>query len=195
HLDEAESLIRRALALEPQDGFFVDSLGWVYYRRGDFRRAVEELERAVELAGDDPTVAEHLGDAYERVGQPRDALRLYRDALGRAKENPQIERLKGKIHALEDAARGEGGGLWGRGGRGGVAAGLVAVLVLAGCALRSPRPRLRPATAEELLAGLTARRMAVTSLRGRARLRAGLRGAWTRQAILVRRPAAIRIDV
>src|SRR5262249_19259802 len=83
HLDEAESLIRRALALEPQDGFFVDSLGWVYYRRGDFRRAVEELERAVELAGDDPTVAEHLGDAYERVGQPRDALRLYRDALGR----------------------------------------------------------------------------------------------------------------
>ena len=67
--------------------------------------------------------------------------------------------------------------------------------MLAGCALRSPRPHLRPTTAEELLAGLTTRRMAVTSLRGRARLRAGLRGAWTREAILVRRPAAIRIDV
>src|SRR5207247_1682915 len=69
-LDEAEKLIRRALEIEPDDGFYVDSLGWVYYQRGDYRRAVEHLERAVELAGDDPTVAEHLGDAYSRAGHP-----------------------------------------------------------------------------------------------------------------------------
>jgi len=109
-LDEAERLIRRALEIEPDDGFYVDSLGWVYYQRGDYRHAVEQLERAVELAGDDPTVAEHLGDAYGRAGKPRDALRLYQDALVRAKEAVQVERLKGKVHSLE-AARSEGTGL------------------------------------------------------------------------------------
>jgi len=100
-LDEAERLIRRALDIEPDDGFYVDSLGWVYYQRGDYPRAVEQLERAVELASEDPTVAEHLGDAYDRGGHPRDALRVYRDALARAKETPQIERLKDKIRSLE----------------------------------------------------------------------------------------------
>src|SRR5207249_683978 len=102
-MQKAERLIRRALEIEPDDGFYVDSLGWVYYQRGDYGRAVEQLERAVELAGDDPTVAEHLGDAYERAGKPRDALRLYQDALARAKEAAQIERLKGKVHSLEAA--------------------------------------------------------------------------------------------
>jgi Flp pilus assembly protein TadD len=103
-LDEAESLIRRALALDPDDGFYVDSLGWVYYQRGDYRRAVEQLERAVELAGDDPTVAEHLGDAYERDKRPDAALRVYRDALAHAKDESQVARLKGKIQTLEAAA-------------------------------------------------------------------------------------------
>jgi Flp pilus assembly protein TadD len=37
-LDEAEGLIRRALEIEPDDGFYVDSLGWVYFQRGDYRR-------------------------------------------------------------------------------------------------------------------------------------------------------------
>src|SRR5262249_37637963 len=102
-LDEAEHLIRSALEIEPDDGFYIDSLGWVFYQRGDYHRAVEHLERAVELSGDDPTVVEHLGDAYERLSQPAAALRGYRDALARARENPQIERLKGKIHVLQGA--------------------------------------------------------------------------------------------
>ena len=77
----------------------------MYYQRGDYHRAVEQLERAVELAGDDPTVAEHLGDAYERGQAPDDALRVYRDALAHAKDEPQVVRLKGKIQTLETAAR------------------------------------------------------------------------------------------
>jgi Tfp pilus assembly protein PilF len=107
-LDEAEHLIRTALEIEPDDGFYIDSLGWVFYQRGDYHRAVEHLERAVELSGDDPTVVEHLGDAYERLSQPAAALRVYRDALARAHENPQIERLKGKIHGLQGSGRPDG---------------------------------------------------------------------------------------
>jgi hypothetical protein len=60
--------------------------------------------------------------------------------------------------------------------------------------MRAPRA-LRPAGASELLEALAARRAAVTSLRGRARVRAGLSGLWVREALLVRRPDAVRIDV
>src|SRR5262245_482642 len=69
----------------------------------------------------------------------------------------------------------------------------VLAFLLAGCT-RAPRP-LRPATATDLLDGLAARRTAVSSLRARARLRAGLSGRWVREVVLVRRPDGVRIDV
>jgi tetratricopeptide (TPR) repeat protein len=99
-LDEAESLIRRALAIDPNEGFYIDSLGWVYYQRGDYPKAVEHLERAAELVSDDPTVIEHLGDAYEKVGRNKDASQAYTDALQHAKETEQIQRLRTKIDTL-----------------------------------------------------------------------------------------------
>ena len=68
-------------------------------------------------------------------------------------------------------------------------------MLLAGCGLRGPTPPLlRPTSAPELLAGLAARRAAITSLRARLRVR-GLAGVWTREALLVRRPDCVRVDV
>src|ERR1043166_9280100 len=66
-------------------------------------------------------------------------------------------------------------------------------LLVVGCAPRAPR--LRPTTADELLDALAARRAAVTTLRSRARLRSGVSGVWIREALLVRRPDAVRVDV
>jgi len=99
-LDEAEKLIRRALVIEPDDGFYVDSLGWVYYQKGDYSEAVVQLERAVNLTGSDPTITEHLGDAYRKIGKARDARHQYEDALVKAKTPDQIQRLKSKLNAL-----------------------------------------------------------------------------------------------
>ena len=101
HLDEAESLILRALKIEPNDGFFIDSLGWVYYQKGDYGKAVEQLERAVEITVDDPTIMEHLGDAYEKNSRLDRALERYREALSKAKEADQIKRIQEKIQRLE----------------------------------------------------------------------------------------------
>jgi Flp pilus assembly protein TadD len=100
-LDEAENLIRRALKIEPNDGFYIDSLGWVYYQRGEYGKAVEELERAVELTIDDPTIIEHLADAYEKAGKPDQALLRYREAVRRSKEEEQLRRIQEKIRLLE----------------------------------------------------------------------------------------------
>jgi Flp pilus assembly protein TadD len=108
NLDEAESLVRRALAISPNDGFYIDSLGWVYYQRGDYATAIRHLERAVKLTNNDSTIAEHLGDAYLKAGRSRDALRLYRDALGHATEADQTQRLRGKIDDLQRAGQRRG---------------------------------------------------------------------------------------
>jgi len=102
-LDRAEELIVRALEISPNDGYYIDSLGWVYYQKGDYERAIEQLERAVSLVVDDPIIIEHLGDAYLKVGETDKALRSYRDALKAATEDEQVERIQGKIHQLEPA--------------------------------------------------------------------------------------------
>jgi len=81
NLDEAEKLIRRALELQPDSGAFLDSLGWLDFRKGDVFRAVIHLEKAVSLLPDDPLVREHLGDAYARAGRKKDAVDAYRRAL------------------------------------------------------------------------------------------------------------------
>lgn len=77
-LDLAESLIRTALAKEPDNGYYLDSLGWVLYQKGDYRRAASELERAIAKVGEDAVILEHLGDAYAALSRFKDALAAYR---------------------------------------------------------------------------------------------------------------------
>jgi Flp pilus assembly protein TadD len=103
-LDEAEDLIVRALKIAPNDGYYIDSLGWVYYQRGDYVRAVEQLEKAVEITVNDPTIIEHLGDAYEKIGRTDRAVARYRDALKHSKEPEQTKRIREKIQRLEKKA-------------------------------------------------------------------------------------------
>src|SRR5260370_8341728 len=71
NLDEARKLIEKAVALEPDNGAYVDSLGWVYYRLGRFEQARATLERATRLETADGTLQEHLGDVSPAMG-PRD---------------------------------------------------------------------------------------------------------------------------
>ncbi len=69
NLDEGMRMIRRAVEQRPDDGYIVDSLGWAYFRIGNYDEAVKHLERAVELKPDDPTINDHLGDAYWKIGR------------------------------------------------------------------------------------------------------------------------------
>jgi tetratricopeptide (TPR) repeat protein len=73
HLDEAFKMLRRAVELQPEDGYIVDSLGWAHYKLGHYDEAVKLLERAIELKPGDPVINDHLGDAYWRAGRQLDA--------------------------------------------------------------------------------------------------------------------------
>jgi tetratricopeptide (TPR) repeat protein len=103
-LDEAEKLIREALRTKPDSGHIIDSLGWVLYKKGQYGKAVTELERAHRIMPQDSTVAEHLGDAYVKVKRYRDALRIYRRAL--ELENANSSSLRKKIQQVEILMKG-----------------------------------------------------------------------------------------
>lgn len=102
HLQQALEYILRADALKPNNGFIIDSLGWVYYRLGNFSQAVLELERSVQLAPDDPHIYEHLGDVYRSLQRIPEALKVYKKAYQLFKEKSDKAHVKQKIDALED---------------------------------------------------------------------------------------------
>ena len=82
-LDEALGYIHRAVAIDPQNGAYLDSLGWVYYRMGNYDLAEENLRRASEKwpFGSDPTVQAHLGDLYQKTGRLKLATAHWQRAL------------------------------------------------------------------------------------------------------------------
>jgi Flp pilus assembly protein TadD len=73
NLDDGMKMIKRAVEQRPDDGYIVDSLGWAYYRIGNYDDAVKNLERAIDLKPEDPTINDHLGDAYWRDGRRTEA--------------------------------------------------------------------------------------------------------------------------
>jgi Flp pilus assembly protein TadD len=80
-MQEGLAMIQRASALRPMSGAIIDSLGWAYFRLGDYAQALELIERAVELEPADATLNDHLGDVYWRLGRRIEARFQWQRAL------------------------------------------------------------------------------------------------------------------
>jgi len=89
-LEEAYDLIKRAVDLEPDNGAYLDSLGWVYFRQGKLDDARGLLERALERMPD-PTVRDHLGDVYLKLGKTKEAIAQWQDSLREFQKAAQQE--------------------------------------------------------------------------------------------------------
>jgi tetratricopeptide (TPR) repeat protein len=108
NLDEAIKLIGKALDLEPENGYFIDSLGWAYYQQGKYPEALKELKRAVVKTKEpDPVIYEHLGDALVKNGLDEDALAAWEKAL---QLDPAADGVKKKVNDLKDRQRRVKGG-------------------------------------------------------------------------------------
>jgi tetratricopeptide (TPR) repeat protein len=104
NLKTAMDYIRKAVKLKPDDGYYIDSLGWAYYRLGNIQSAVENLERAVELKPDDPVINDHLGDAYWRIGRKLEAKYQWQQSLTLKPDNDLISVIDKKLKdGLPDA--------------------------------------------------------------------------------------------
>jgi tetratricopeptide (TPR) repeat protein len=97
NLQEALEMIEKAMVLEPNNGYITDSLGWVYYKLGNYEKAATELEKANQLTPDDPTITEHLADVYFKLNQLQKALSFYQESLTLEPKPDQIERVNKKI--------------------------------------------------------------------------------------------------
>jgi len=96
-LDEGMKMLERATELRPDDGSITDSVGWAFYRLGQYDKAVDWLERATEQKGEDPTIAEHLGDAYWHVGRRREARFQWERASNQKPEKDRVPIIQDKL--------------------------------------------------------------------------------------------------
>ncbi len=108
NLDKAREMLIKAVSLRPRDGFIIDSLGWLYYRLGEYDNAVIQLEKAVSLEAADPTITDHLADAYWRVGRREEARYQWQRALWLDPAEDQVPVIEEKLkHGLVDAPKAE----------------------------------------------------------------------------------------
>jgi tetratricopeptide (TPR) repeat protein len=97
HLDDAFKMLKRAVELRPRDGYIVDSLGWAYYRLGQYDDAVAQLERAIDLKPSDPFINDHLGDAYWKVGRKLEAQFQWNHARDLDPDPDELPKILRKI--------------------------------------------------------------------------------------------------
>ncbi len=97
HLDEGMDMIKRSVDQRPDDGYIVDSLGWAYFRLGNYDEAVKNLEKAVELKPVDPTINDHLGDVYWKVDRMLEAKFQWSHARDLKPDDDELKKIEQKL--------------------------------------------------------------------------------------------------
>ncbi|HXH64679.1 MAG TPA: tetratricopeptide repeat protein [Mariprofundaceae bacterium] len=93
-LDEAERLVKRALKAKPNDGYYLDSLAWTYFKQGKYAEAIKVQVRAVGIVKGDPVMHEHLGDMYWKHGDHDKARAMWKEAIRLKHQDPDLLRKK-----------------------------------------------------------------------------------------------------
>ncbi|MDP1914708.1 MAG: tetratricopeptide repeat protein, partial [Myxococcales bacterium] len=108
-LEEAERLVGKALEARPDSAAYLDSAGWVAYRRGQFDRAVDLLERAVAESPDEPTLLEHLAEACAKAGRKQRAEAVLKHAVQLLTASPEAADRPSQRTDLEKKLKSLGG--------------------------------------------------------------------------------------
>jgi Tfp pilus assembly protein PilF len=96
-VDEALDMIKRAIKIDPTNPSYVDSLGWGYFKQGNFDEAERQLRTAARLDPGSATIQEHLADVYEKQGKSDLAKSVWQRALVLASDAADVQRLKTKL--------------------------------------------------------------------------------------------------
>jgi tetratricopeptide (TPR) repeat protein len=105
NLQRAREMIRRAVAAEPENAAYLDSLGWVHYQLGEYDEAIRWLEKAVDAEPPDGVILDHLGDACWKRSQSEKAVEAWRralDAFDQADESDKRDAVLQKIEAYQN---------------------------------------------------------------------------------------------
>ena len=115
-LADALGMIQKALTLEPNNGAYLDSLGWVYFRQGKLTEAEDSLKQALGRVSHDPTVRDHLGDVYATGGKLKEAiaewqksLKEYESASAAEHDPADVAKIQKKLDGAKVRLAKEGG--------------------------------------------------------------------------------------
>jgi len=96
-LDFAEELLGKVLKDDPGNGYYLDSLGWIKFKKGEYSDALKILLDAADSINDDPTIWEHIGDTYVMLEAVEKAEKAYRKSV---ELNPGRQKVMEKLHAI-----------------------------------------------------------------------------------------------
>lgn len=100
-LDSAFEMANKALRLSPEDGYIMDTIGWILFKMGKFEDSIKHLEAAYKTKVDESVIAEHLGDVYYKFELSDKAKIMYFNALKVEKDAGKIVEIKKKIIAVD----------------------------------------------------------------------------------------------
>jgi len=101
-LDEAVRLVKQALAVDPDNGSYLDSLGWALYKQGHYEEARRFLERAAGLLADNSVIQDHLGDARLAMKDTAGAIEAWERALAGDGASIDADAIRRKIARTRD---------------------------------------------------------------------------------------------
>jgi len=110
NLDQALTHINHALELDPENGAYIDTLGWIYYQQERYPEALEQLRKALDHIDDDPVLHDHMGDVLDKLGKTEEAAKHWKKSFIAAPESKAVRdkltHLGVDMEALElEAAR------------------------------------------------------------------------------------------
>jgi predicted Zn-dependent protease len=100
-LDDALGMIQKAVQLDPQNGAYLDSLGWVYFKMGQYTLSEVNLRKASERMSTDPTVHDHLGELYEKTGRLKLAAAQWEQSLHEYSRTVQADAEPSDVNKVE----------------------------------------------------------------------------------------------
>ncbi|MEK6624539.1 MAG: tetratricopeptide repeat protein, partial [Bdellovibrionota bacterium] len=103
NLDKALDYIVHAVKLRPDDGYILDSLGWYYFKTGDFKKALVHIEKAWNLQKDDVVITKHLAQVYLKMQKLKEAKKYFVEALKNCKVESERSEVLEAMEGIEDA--------------------------------------------------------------------------------------------
>jgi tetratricopeptide (TPR) repeat protein len=104
-LNEAVEYVERALALEPNNPAYLDSLGWAFFKMNDLQKAQKYLLQAVEMEKKDPVIQDHVGDLYFKIGNLERAQEFWKKSLSNGGEPEDAQKVREKLGKVQKTLR------------------------------------------------------------------------------------------
>jgi predicted Zn-dependent protease len=104
-LEEALQYVKEALAIDPRNGAYLDSIGWAFFKLNDMQNAEKYLLEADQFAKNDPTIVEHLGDLYYKTGDLQKAESFWMRSISIGTVEEDIQKVRRKLEMLQEKLR------------------------------------------------------------------------------------------